>query len=241
MTSPRRTTRQAVSLLIAAGVSVTLAACGDAQESTPASSSTQPQPSSPAATSAAPAVDYDIARVDNVKDDFPAGFNPQAEQAKTLSQADIDGSGINAFTGAQVDPPQCRSLIIPPYAEPSVGSQAAGIRGEGDQGNIDVVALKLPQPIKATPPPAGCDQVTLSGSPEASGTAQPVPAPTIAGVTTSAAKLSVNSGDDPDYVYTAALDDRTTVVVMGGTDPDLNPEQVMSDLLVKAVAAVRGQ
>ncbi|TDH52108.1 hypothetical protein E2F47_14880 [Mycobacterium eburneum] len=182
-----------------------------------------------------------MARVDSVKDAFPAGFNPQAEPAKTLSQADIDGSGINAFTGAQVDPPQCRALIIPPYAEPSVGAQAAGIRGEGDQGNIDVVALKLPQPIKATPVPAGCDQVKLSGSPEASGTAQPVPAPAIAGVTTSAAKLTVDSGDDPDYVYSAALDDRTTVVVMGGTDPDLNPEQVMSDLLVKAVAAVRGQ
>ncbi|EUA34311.1 hypothetical protein I552_5094 [Mycobacterium xenopi 3993] len=94
-----------------------------------------------------------------------AGLRGEAEPSKTLSQQDIASSGITAFTGAQVDPPQCRAVLIPPHVEPSVGTQAAGVRGQGDQGNIYVVAMRLPQPVRASQPPAGCDRVSVSGSP----------------------------------------------------------------------------
>jgi hypothetical protein len=243
MTSKTRITRQIPWLLTALAASVAIPACSHPAEHAPAgTSSAQSQPSSAtnAPAAAAPAA-YDIARVDNVKDDFPSGFAPQAEPSKTLAQHDIDSSGITAFTGAQIDPPQCRSMVIPPNVEPSVGAQAAGVRGEGDQGNIYVVALRLPQPVPAGQPPAGCDRVTLSGSPQAAGTAERVPAPQIDGVTTTGVKLSVDASEDPDYVYTAALDDQTSVVVMGSMDTQLNPQQVLSDLLVKATAAVRGR
>lgn len=239
MTSPSPTIRQIACLLAALGTSVAISACSDSTEQSPAATSQAPSATT-APAAAAPAA-YDIGRVDNVKNDFPAGFAPQAEPPKTLAQHDIESSGITAFTKAQIDPPQCRSMVIPPNVEPSVGAQAAGVRGEGDQGNIYVVALRLPQPVPAGQAAAGCDRVTLSGDPQATGTAERVPAPHIDGLTTTGVKLSADASDDPDYIYTAALDDQTSVVVMGSTDTQLNPPQLLSDLLVKATSAVRGQ
>ncbi|HEX7322073.1 MAG TPA: DUF5642 family protein [Mycobacterium sp.] len=241
ITTPRRAARQSVSLFAALGVGVALAACGHSGQDQPAASPSAQSLSAPATALAAPAADNDVSRIGNVKDDFPQGFTAESHPAKTLDQQDIDHSGINSFTGAQFDPAQCRSAIIPAYAQPSVGTNAAGVRGQGDQGNIYAVAMRLPQPVPSSPPPAGCDEVTMSGDPQASGTAEPVPAPNIAGVTTTGAELSTDDDDDPDYIYTAALDDHTTVVVMGNMDEQLNPRQYLSDLLVKSVAAVRGQ
>lgn len=243
MSSPQRTNTRIASIVGALGVGVTLAACGHSEQSKPtASSSAQPQPASSTTTSATPPPSpYDISRVDNVKSDFPEGFNPDARPPKTLNQQDIDSSGVIAFTKAKIDPPQCRALIIPPYADPTVGTQAAGVRGQGDDGQIYVVALRLPKPVPATPLPAGCDKVSMSGAPNASGTAEGVPAPSIDGVTTTGAKMTPNNGEDPDYIFTAALDSTTSIVVMGSTNEDLEPQQSLSDLLVKATAAVRGQ
>jgi hypothetical protein len=246
MSSPRHISRRIAFLLLAFGVGVTLAACGNAEQSqsTPSSSAQQQSPSSPsaaAANAATPSGADDLSRVDNVKGDFPPGFTTDAHPAKTLDQHDIDSSGITAFTKAQVDPPQCRSLIVPPHAEPSVGAEAAGVSGEGEQGKIYVVALRLPQPASGSQLPAGCDRVSLSGSPEVAGTAERIPAPKIDGVTTTGVKLSPTDAEDPDYIFTAALDNQTSVVVMGSADAQLNPEQLLSDLLGKATSAVRGQ
>jgi hypothetical protein len=245
MTYPRRrATRQLASLLVAVGLgAVTVAACGNSQQPKPTgSSSAQAQPPSSSSASAAPAAKYDISRVDNVKNDFPPGFKPDSRPEKTLDQDDIANSGIIPFTQAKFDPPQCRALLIPPYADPSVGTQAAGVSGDGDQGEIYVVAMQLPQPVPASPPPAGCDHVSLSGAPEVTGTAEPIPAPKIDGVTTTGSKLTpADQNADPEYMFTAALGDQTTVVVMGGAAEELNPQQLLSDLLVKATSAVRGQ
>jgi Domain of unknown function (DUF5642) len=242
MTSPRRTPRRMASWLLALGVGATLVACGHSEQSKPTGSApAQPQPASSSSTSAPPPAAYDLSRVDNIRNDFPPGFTADPHPAKTLDQHDIDSSGIIAFTKAQVDPPQCRSLIIPPYAEPSVGTEAAGVRAEGDQGKIYVVALRLPQPVPASQPPAGCDRFSLSGSPEAAGNAERIPAPKVDGSTTTGVKLSPTDAEDPDYIFTAALDDRTSVVVMGSTDAQLNPQQLLPDLLSKATSAVRGQ
>ena len=227
-------------MLLALGLgTAALAACGDSEESTETASPSAQPPSSTSTTPPRPV--YDVSHVDSIKDDFPAGFTTDAHPAKALAQQDIDNSGIIPFTQAQFDPPQCRALVIPPYTEPTVDTQAAGVRGTGDQGEIHVVALRLPKPVPVTPPPAGCDQVSMSGAPEASGSAQPIPAPQIEGVTTTGAQLNpADEEEDPDYMFTAALDDQTSVIVMGSTQAELNPQQVMSDLLVKATAAVRG-
>lgn len=105
-----------------------------------------------------------------------------------------------------------------------------------------VVALRSPDSVTPEADPAGCDRIALSGSPQATGTVERIPAPDIGGVTTTGVKLTVaDPEDDPDYLYTAALDDHTSVVVMGSADEQLDPQRLMSDLLVKAVSAVRGQ
>lgn len=230
--------RHGLMVVAALGVGATLAGCGQSAEPAPAGSAA-PRPAGAAAQDAAP---YDISRVDAVKDDFPEGFTAQAHPAKTLGEQDIAGSGVAAFTDARVDPPQCRAAVIPRYADPTVGTQAAGVIAQGDQGNMYVVALRSPNPVAAEDLPAGCDRISLSGSPQATGTVERIPAPGIAGATTTGAKLTVEDPqEDPDYLYTAALDDRTSVVVMGSADAALDPQRLMSDLLVKAVAAVRGQ
>jgi Domain of unknown function (DUF5642) len=250
MTYPRRRAAvgQIASLLVAVGVcAVTVAACGNSEQPKPTgSSSAQAQPpssssASPAPASPAPADEYDISRVDNVKSNFPPGFKPDSQPEGTLDQNDVNKSGIIWYTQAKFDPPQCRALVIPPYADPSVGTDAASVSGDGDQGQIDVVAMRLPQPTPASQPPAGCNQVSLSGAPEATGTAEPIPAPKIDGVTTTGIKLTHADDSDPDYMFTAELGNQTSVVVMGSTADDLNPQQLLSDLLVKATAAVRGQ
>ncbi|SRX95837.1 hypothetical protein MSP7336_04110 [Mycobacterium shimoidei] len=228
-------------MLAVAGLgSVALAACVEAPEHTAAHSAQPPAPSS--AQPAPPPPKYDISRVDNLKDSFPPGFKTDPHPAKTLEQQDIDNSGIMPFTQAQFDPPQCRALVIPPYVDATVGTQAAGVRGQADQGEIYIVAMRLTKPTPAGPPPAGCEQVSMSGASQATGTAEAIPAPNIEGATTTGVKLSpADTDEDPDYEFTVALDDQTSIVVMGSTAEQLNPQQVMSDLLVKAASAVRGQ
>ncbi len=224
-------------LLAALGVTTALAGCDTSAQVSPAGPAAVPPPAGQSSPEP-----YDISRVGAVVDDFPQGFSPQAHPAKTLGPADLGGSAVAAFTGAQFDPPQCRSVVIPPYADPTVGTEAVGVIGQGDQGSMYVVALRSPHPVAAEPDPAGCDRISLSGSPEATGTVERIAAPAVGGVRTTGVKLTVmDSAEGPDYLFTAALDDSTSVVVMGSADQQLDPQRLMSDLLVKAVSAVRGQ
>lgn len=188
-----------------------------------------------------PTVPYDISRIASLKRNFPAGFTVESHPAKALHQQDIDSSDVHVFSTAEVDPPRCRSLLLPAYADPSVGSRAAAIRAENEQGSMYVIALVRPRPVPVTEPPADCDAVTVLGSPGVTGTANRIAAPKINGTTTTAVKLGFDDGSDPDYIFTAALNDQTAVVVIGSTEPELGPEQMLSDLLVAAAAAVRGQ
>jgi hypothetical protein len=199
------------------------------------------QPSSPAPSSSSSAVQYDISRVNNVKSDVPAAFEAAPGTTTTLTQDDIDNARVIPFTKAVYSPPQCRALVIPPYVEPVVGAQAAILSAEGEHGEFFVVAMRLPHPVPVSPPPTGCGHVGMSGSEESTGTAETVPAPRITGVTTTGVRLKPATDTTPGgYVFTAALGDQTSVAVMGGADDALHPQQLLSDLLVKAVAAVRG-
>lgn len=239
LASSPRAPRQIASTLTALGlVTLAVTACGGSESSKPSSSSAGQAPASGAAS---PAARYDISKVDNVKDALPAGFKPDPRPQITLNQGDIDNPKIIPFTKATFDPPQCRPLVIPRYIDPVVGTQAAGLSAESDQGEIFVVAMNLPKPIPATPLPAGCDHVGLSGSPETTGTAESVPGPAIDGVPTTGVKLTPSDDNAPsEYIYTAELGDQTSIAVMGGTSDELNPQQVLSALLVKATAAIRG-
>src|ERR1700761_1597915 len=160
----RRAAGRIACLLAAVGFgAVTVAGCGNSEQpKSTGSSPARAQPPSSNRPSATPAAKFDISRVKNVKNDLPPGFKPDWHPEQTLGQPDIDSSGVIPYARAKFDPPQCRAVLIPSYADPSVGTQAAGVSGEGDKGQIFVVAMQLPQPIPASPPPAGCDQVSLS-------------------------------------------------------------------------------
>lgn len=235
LTLSRRAARQIGSTLTAlALVATSASACGGSHESKP--SAAQAGSSSSSSTE-----QYDISRVNNVKNDVPAAFKTAPSPPTTLTQDDIDNARIIPFTKATYDPPQCRALVIPSYVEPVVGAQAAILSAEGDRGEFFIVALRLPHPVSVSPPPAGCGHVAMSGSDESTGTAEAVPAPQIAGVTTTGLRLKPATDKSPGgYVFTAALSDQTSIAVLGGAEDDLHPQQLLSDLLVKATAAVRG-
>lgn len=186
-----------------------------------------------------PAPGIDISRIDDVRDDFPAGFTVRAGRSRTFTAGDIARTGINTLTESTLHPAHCLPAIIPPYADISIGTVAAGVTGRGAQGGVQVTALRLPRPVPATAPPAGCDLVAITAAPAVTGAAEAVPLPAIAGATTRGVKLSAAGQTEPDYILTAALDDQTTVVVRGNLAAALNPPQLLSNLLVKAVAAVR--
>lgn len=232
-----RLVRRIACPLLALGLSGWVGACGHSPEQQPA----------PAG--------YDISRVDRVQNDFPPDFTVTTGLSKTLSADDIQRAGIHVLTKADLDPPDCLPVIVPPYADITPGTEAAGVTAHGDQGGVHMTAFRLPKPVPISPPPGGCDQVQLHSPAGLTGTAHRIPAPQIDGVTTTAVKLVENkregeyvfndatdkSQSEPNYLLTAALDDRTVIVVRGSVDDALNPQQFFSDLLVKATAAVRGR
>lgn len=227
--SPRQSIRRSIaSLLITVGVGGAVVAC------------TESTPHQAAPPRSGPGSSIDISRIDAVRGDFPASFEVHAGRSKTFSAQDIGRTGINILTEARLDPPHCLPAIIPPYADLTVGTTAAGVTAAGDQGGIQVTALRLPQPVPATRPPAGCERVLVSGPP-VTGAAESIPVPQVSDATTHGVKLLAAGQTDPDYILTAALNDQTTVVVRGNVAAVLHPQQFLTGLLVKAVAAVRGQ
>lgn len=228
--------RRIACALVALAVCGSLPACGGRQTKSrpkllpPATSTTAPP-------STAPATPYDIFRVDRVTAAFPSGFTTVAYPAMTPNLKD---SWIAALPGTLVVPTQCRSMVVPPYVQPAPDAEAAGVDARGAGGRIQVVALRSPQPIPPVPAPQGCGLgLVVSGSPSVAGPAERVPTPQIPGVTTMGVKLTPLE-ENPKYLLTAALDDQTVVVVAGNVDRAANPQQLMPDLLGKAVAAVRG-
>lgn len=184
--------------------------------------------------------EYDISRIDRLRHSFPDGFTVESHPPKVLDQQDIEVSYLHALSTAELLPAQCRSLLLPAYAAPSAGGRAATLHALGDRSALYVIALNSARPIPAEPAPPDCDQVSVIGSAAVSGTAERVAAPQIAGVVTTGARLRIDGDEaDPDYIFTAAPDDRTCIVVLGSAVEELKPQQLLANLLVQAMAAVR--
>jgi hypothetical protein len=135
------------------------------------------------------------------------------------------------------DPPNCKKAAAP---LPAVSARTEGLSAEGEQ-TIGVGGFQFSEPAPFTPAPAGCDHVTFSAS-GVKGTADRVPAPAIEGVTTVGTKnhIEITFGGNPDVtdavIYYAQLSDQIAVIAAGTTD-----SQLLKDLFVKAVNAVRGR
>jgi hypothetical protein len=140
-----------------------------------------------------------------------------------------------------VDPSKCRPLLKP--VDGQVGSDSMHIRGvEGDQTTISLGAVN-PVTVPAAIPSAGCERFAYTvdqAEHPMKGNVNQLEAPEIDGATTVALRYDVEGFPEVEYSYAAILDGRVYVDVQARLAPDFQAEPVLSALLVKAVAAVRG-
>ena len=183
-----------------------------------------------------------LARLADIADDFPADYLVNAgtvhqEQAEYI---DLVGTTISSGMPLSVDPPQCRALLEP--VRGTVGADYIRVRGDGpgpDEQTIVVSAndrVSVPAEIPAT----GCERMTFQvegAIPD--GAAERLPGPEITGATTFATRIDYGPGASPVYYYMAILDGGVYVQVDARVDTGLDARNVLPDLLVEAVAAVR--
>jgi hypothetical protein len=124
-----------------------------------------------------------------------------------------------------------------------VGADSYHVRGdELDKRQISIGA-ENPVAVPAEIPSAGCDRFTYAVDEDEhplKGSVERLAAPAIDGATTIALRYDVEGFPNIEYAYAAILDGRVYVDVQARLAPDFQAEPVLSALLVKAVAAVRG-
>ncbi|WIM87347.1 DUF5642 family protein [Candidatus Mycobacterium wuenschmannii] len=211
-------------------------------------SSKTPKPSSPPSTPSAakttttkpaePPGGYDIGRIANLANQLPPGFTTTEIPRTTLTKEQADSAaGLEKQFAFTFDPPQCNTMLKPTGVE--AGSESQGLQAQGPQ-QLMIMAVRTAQPLPDTILGAGCDRVAFSSQEGARGTAERLGGPAIDGVTTAAVKVHLDfavadfSKTIDRLSYFALLGDKTAVLIDGEKDP-----QLLEDLLVKAVAAIR--
>jgi hypothetical protein len=219
-------------LLMCAGIA--LAGCS--------TSAKEPENAPP--TSADTIAGYDLARLAEVEGDFPPGFTPSPFESAKLIPAYVDQVGDLVSYGRPftVDPPLCRALLKPVGGQ--VGADTNGSRADGPNKQSIAINADLPVTVSAEIPATGCDRMTFDVKDDAvrtRGTAERISAPAVDGAITEALKIQIDDSPDVEYYYTAILDDRLYVNVAARLNPSFDAQPLLPDLLVKAVAAVRGR
>ncbi|MDT5107464.1 MAG: hypothetical protein QOI25_4977 [Mycobacterium sp.] len=195
-------------------------------------------------TSADAAAGYDLARLSEVKDDFPPDFTPSPFGAAKLDPAYVDlvGAVVSYGKPFTVDPQECRALLKP--VDGQVGAVTNGSLFDGPNKQSIAVNADAPVTVPAEIPGANCYRMTFDVQNHAvrtRGTAERITAPAIDGAVTEALKIQADGYPDVEYYYAAILDDRLYVNVAARVDPSFAAQPLLPDLLVKAVAAVRGR
>ena len=209
----------------------------DGQQAAPASSSSSTAAGS--STAAVPAT-YDITKISGAKGNLPPGFEADDIPADTVSQEQMDAAGIGGLGTAPttvVTPPEC-AAVLKPFAPVGIGARAHGFMATQGQGQHIIVVMAAQSDKPAAPiSHAGCDHFTAQSASGVSATVEQVPGPSIPGVPTAGhlAHVTADGKTIDEMTFTAALGDKTIEVVQG----DL-PAATMSDVLGKAVAALRG-
>ncbi|MGO8849249.1 DUF5642 family protein [Mycobacterium sp.] len=184
--------------------------------------------------------DYDISRLSQLQSEFPPGFGRvRATPVATLGPDADKFSAIGVGDVVAVDPPTCQSLIQPVRAPRD--SQFTMVGGIG-KGAIMVGAVNSPVPLPKTAVPAGCDHVAVTQ--KVSGrrfesTVTHLPGPSIQGVVTTESMTVAAQRGTKSYVFAAFLSDTVAVAVQGVLPGDPDAEDVLRDLLVKAVDVIR--
>jgi hypothetical protein len=189
----------------------------------------------------------DITKVTEVKSSFGPEF-----KVKQIAKRAVDPtamSGPKLPPGMAVDPPECAKVVLGPEIPPGLQGSMAGVSAEGDSNRFMVIALETSAPVPFPDDGRHCSKVTFSGS-HVQGTVEAVDVPKIDGTRTVGMHRLLQSGDEPSrsnelYQYVAQFDDYEIIIT---ANPVPIPDQPVvlvdteraRDLLVKAVAAVRG-
>ena len=200
-----------------------------------------PQSSSSAKSPAAqPVRDYDISRLSTLQAEFPSGFDRVLTMpVGALGPAADKFSDVGVGEVVTVDPPDCRSLLQPVRPPRDAQFTMAGAIG---QGPIMVGSVKSRGPLPETTPPAGCDHAAVTrkiSRRQYDSTVTHLPGPSIDGVTTTGSMDVAVVGGTKTYVFAAFLSDTVAVAVRGLLPGDRQAEDILRDLLVKAVNAIR--
>ncbi|MCG5433723.1 DUF5642 family protein [Mycobacterium sp. MYCO198283] len=192
---------------------------------------------------APPRADVDISRIGLLVNDFPVTYRVRSLPRSTLTREQIDHAAALP-AGLTVEPPQCRGLdnVLPD----AVGATVEGVEGTGDR-SITVVAIATEQPLPVDRP-AGCERVTVrSVGGAVLGEVEPIPPPEITGAAAHGYRATLSYGNPPvrtaSITFRAQVTDTLAVGVQStATGPPPSDDGAMErGLLVKAVAAVRGQ
>lgn len=204
----------------------------------------QPSLSKPTAESTSTAPEVDFARLNEIRGDFPPGFEPGAPSepgTQTPEQAALVGDTVAYGRPFTVEPPHCRSLLEP--VRGWVGADRIGVGAEGPDKQVITVSVTDPVTVPAGLPSSGCERVAFQVRSDVPtfGTVTRLTAPAIDGAATSAIKVSTDGADDVEYFYIAILDGRVFTQVRARVHPEFAAEAVLSELLTEAVAAVGGR
>jgi hypothetical protein len=194
-------------------------------------------------TSADAPVGYELARLAEMKDDFPPDFTPSPFEVAKLDPAYVDQVGAVVSYGKPftVDPQHCRALLKP--VDGRIGADTNGSRVDGPNKQSIAVNADAPVTVPAEIPATSCDRMTFDVKNDAvrtRGTAERITAPIIDGAVTEALRIHIDGYPDVEYYYAAIVDDRLYVNVAARLNPSFDAQPLLPDLLVKAVAAVRG-
>ena len=205
--------------------------------------STTPSQSAEAAPSAPPR--FDVSPIARLRDAMPPGFVPTPPSGVTEltpALAANVGSVVSYGQPFIVEPAGCRPLLQQVRA--SAGALSQRTRGdEVDKRAISIGAVTpvdVPDPI----PASGCERMTYDVDQDEHplrGTVERLQAPAIDGAVTISLRNVVESYPNVEYSYAAIVDGELYVNIDARLAADFPTESVLGDLLVKAVAAVRGE
>ncbi len=190
----------------------------------------------------------DIAKVVGVK----SSFGPEFKVAD-ISERAVDPKLLASRKlpdGLTFDPANCAKVAVGPEMPPDVQGNMAAVSAEGNGDRFVVIALETSKPIPINDPAKDCGKVAFSG-PRCAVASRWSRCPTSTGRTrwacTACCRRLVAGGPRTGelYDYSAQFGDYQVIVI---ANPLVIPDQPVAkvdtqrarDLLVKAVAAIRG-
>ncbi|MEU9808972.1 DUF5642 family protein [Mycobacterium sp. NPDC050853] len=193
----------------------------------------------PAVAGAAPGTD--IARIERLKDQLPAGYEAQIVSKTTIASGAFDSAIKDALDNAEVTPPECQPAAhggIPTMA----GSTVDMVIAARDADQIVLAAVQTPAPMSTRSSDNGCEAFTMSVPGQFEGSGESVAAPQISGVRTRGVHTVIHitkpGGEQTEdmTMYVARIDSTHAVTAVGTAGVD---NAALQQLFRTAVAAVK--